>query len=265
MTDLLDEAPLGTVIRSDWDIPYYKAVLRVEQEAQRAICGAPKKDGKPCKGKPQKKYGYYCRLHRYSGELQLTPQESALATAAKSRPPVLLNDEIRNGLANCNICPIKRQCSEFTPGHFCMIEERIIHQFIETVKEDYQVEDLDMFAVIQAGLSFINTWRIRMAQSRMDPVDAEQTRLAWSAPREMKEYTRTMKELGLTRKERIDQEKERLGLQRLPSTASLAEMMSQIQLPEGGEVTITQATQATVRKKQEDEIIDVEAADEEGS
>ena len=89
----------------------------------------------------------------------------------------------------------------------------------------------------------------------MDPVDAESTKVSWYGPRESKEFVRLMKELGLTRKERLEQEKERMGVQGLPSSTSLSEMMSQAQLAEGDQVTVTQAQQVTLKKKPDEEFI----------
>ena len=64
-----------------------------------------------------------------------------------------------------------------------------------------------------------------------------------------------MKELGLTRKERIEQQKERLGIQGMPDSASLSEIMSAPALKPGDSVTVTQAKQITMKKGENDEVI----------
>ena len=255
---VLKQTPLGTVIRDEWPDAYYKTVVHVEQTARRAVCGAPKKDGKPCKGQPTKKHGYYCRLHRYTGKLQLTSQEVKYPSkVTKGRYPVLFDEEIRLGLAHCNLCPVRNKCNEMIPGHYCVIEERIVHQFLNTAKEDYEVDPLDEFSLIAAALSYINVVRIRIAQSRMAPREAEETRLSWSGPREQKEFVRLMKELGLTRKERLEQEAKRAAIGKpglIPGGASLAQVMSQVQ--EAQQIEISQTV--TIKKKEDDHVIDVE-------
>lgn len=264
MTDeFLEESPLGTVVRPEWTNDYYREVIEVEQDARRAICGAPKKDGKPCKGRPKKDHYHYCRLHRITGDLQPTAQEvsdparagAKALTEVKARPPILINDEIRLGLTSCGVCPVRTQCSVYVPGDHCRIEERIFHRFLDTVKGDYEIQDIDMFMVMGAGWRFIGMFRAQLGVSRMDPVDAESTKVSWYGPRESKEFVRLMKELGLTRKERMDQERERLGVRGLPSSATLSEMMSQAQLAEGETVTVTQARRVTLKKKPDDEFL----------
>ena len=259
MTDeYLEETPLGTVTRPEWGNDYYREVIGVEQKTHRAICGAPtKKDGKPCKGRPQRKFHHYCRIHRFTGESQPTAQEvsdpaRALAKT-RARPPVLVNDEIRLGMTACSVCPVRNQCEAYVPGDHCRIEERVFHRFLNTVKADYEVQDIDMFMIMAAGWRFIGMFRAQLGVSRMDSVDAESTKVSWYGPRESKEFVRLMKELGLTRKERIEQEKERLGVSGLPSSATLSEMMSSAQLTEGDQVTVTQAQQVTLKKKPEDD------------
>lgn len=264
MTDeFLEETPFGTVTRPEWSNDYYREVIEVEQETRRSICGAPKKNGEPCKGRPARKFHHYCRIHRFTGESQPTAQEvsdpakagSKALTQMKARPPILINDEIRLGLTDCGVCPVRNQCGIYTPGDHCRIEERIFHRFLDTVKKDYEVQDIDMFMVMAAGWRFIGMFRAQLGVSRMDPVDAESTKVSWYGPRESKEFVRLMKELGLTRKERIEQEKDRLGVQGLPSTSTLSEMMSQAQLVEGDQVTVTQAQQVTLKKKPDEEFL----------
>lgn len=260
MTDeeLLEETPLGTVVRDHWVDVYYKEVLTTEQDIRRAICGAAKKDGSPCKGKPAEKYGYYCRIHRHTGAPQPTSQEiadPANVIAKRERTPLLLNDEIRMGLTTCSICTVRNQCSMYVPGDFCKIEERIFHRFLDTVKTDYDVAPIDAFMLLNAGWRFINLWRAQLAVSRMDPVDAEKTKMTWTGPRESKEFIRVMKELGLTRKERIEQQKERLGIQNMPAGATLAQVMSSPALAPGDSMTITEAKRITVKKKDDETVL----------
>ncbi len=264
MTEADDKKPmlrttaLGTAIRQEWTNGYYKLVVGAEQEMRRGICGAPKKDETPCKGQPQKKHGYYCRLHRYTGKLQLTSQEAKHPVkVTKQPPPVLFNDEIRNGLARCNICPVRNRCEMNLPGHFCRIEERIVHQFLNTAKEDYEVDPLDEFSLVAAALSYINIIRARINQAGMTPRDAEQDRLSWYAPRDQKEFIRLMKELGLTRKERLEQEAKRAAIGRpglMAGGASLAQVMSELQQAKQIEISQT----VTIKKKDNDHVIDVE-------
>lgn len=259
--DLLEDTDLGTVIRAEWEKEYLEQVIDVEKDLRRAICGAPKKDGSPCKGRPKKEYHYYCRLHRETGELQLTPKEvknPMLLQAKLPIPPVLKIDEIRNGLLKCNVCPVRKDCSEFLKGNYCTIEERILIRFINTAKEDYDLQFIDEYMLIAAGFRFINSWRAQMATSRMDPVEAESSHLNWWAPREMKEFVRLMKELGLTRKERLEQERDQLMPSSIKGTGSLAEMMTQLALEDGESVTVTKAVQTEVKKNKKPEVIDTD-------
>jgi len=264
--DLLEDTPLGTIIRSDWDNEYLKEVYEIEKGLRRAICGARKKDGSPCKGKPKKEYHYYCRLHRETGELQLTPAEvqnpivsqANLPATQRVTPPVLKVDEIRHGLLKCNICPVRKDCEEYLQGHYCRIEERIMNNFIETVNRDYELEYVDQHMLISAGFRFINGWRAQIAASRMNPIEAEASHLNWWAPREMKEFVRLMKELGLTRKERLEQQRDELMPAGAKSSGSLAEMMTQLALEEGDEVSVTRAVQTKVTKKNKPDVIDAE-------
>jgi len=231
-------------------------VAREEQRARKAICGAPKKDGNPCRSHPTQKYGYYCRLHKYTGDLQATPQESIHPAKVTPRPPVLLNDEIRHGLARCNICPVRNKCFDNLPGHFCRVEERIVHQFMDTARQDYEISPLDEFQLVAAALSYVVIIRARLNQAMMSSADAEATKMSWLAPREQKEFIRLMKELGLTRKERLDQETRRAQAGRpaiIADGLTLGQVMSQLQ--ESSDITLTQ--QLTVKKK-DPNVIDVE-------
>ena len=90
----------------------------------------------------------------------------------------------------------------------------------------------------------------------MSSQDAESSKMSWLAPREQKEFIRLMKELGLTRKERLDQETRRVQAGKpaiLGDGHSLARVMSE--LGKADQVTLTQ--QVTVKKK-DPSIIDVE-------
>lgn len=260
--EYLDETPLGTIIRPEWDDTYLKQVFEAEQTARRAICGVPRKDNKPCRGKPNKDFGFYCRMHRHTGKPQPTAQEIAdpvLTDArlpAKRKPaPLLLNDEIRMGLTQCNVCPTRNHCALYVIGDHCRIEERIFHRFIDTIKADYSIDEVDMFMIMSAGWRFIGMFRAQLATSRMNPIDAEASKLTWYGPRESKEFIRIMKELGLTRKERLEQDKDRLGVSGLSDSASLSEIMSAPALKVGDTVTVTQAKQVTVKKGEEDECV----------
>lgn len=257
-TPMVRQTPLGTVIRSEWNEDYYKRVVKFEQGARRAICGAPKKDGDPCKGRPEEQHHYYCRLHRVTGDMQLSAAEKGIVPQPIPRVPILLNSEVRNMLANCNICAIRNKCDEFIPGHYCVIEERAYHNFVNTAKQDYDVSDLDMYSLIPAAMSFLNIVRVRLAQSRMTPQDAEASRVSWMAPRESKEFIRLMKELGLTRKERLDQQRHRTGTASLPQQTTLAEIMSGLPKGSAEGVTLTQSITVKPKKDEKDEdIIDV--------
>lgn len=255
---MLRETPLGTIIRTEWSDGYYKLVVRAEQEMRRGICGAPKKDESPCRGRPTENHGYYCRLHRYTGNLQLTSQEVKHPAKLETvRPPVLLNTEIRHGLARCNICPVRNKCDSNLPGHYCTIEERLVHQFLNTARADYEVSPLDEFSLVVAALAYVNIIRARFNQAGMTAVDAEASKLSWHAPRDQKEFIRIMKELGLTRKERMEQETKRSsigGPSMLPAGASLAQVMSQLQSVQQIEVT----QKVTIKKTDDENIIDVE-------
>ncbi len=260
--EYLDETALGTIIRPEWDDTYLKQVFEAEQTARRAICGVPRKDHKPCRGKPNEDYGFYCRMHRHTGKPQPTAQEvsdpilaNARTPAKKQTAPLLLNDEIRLGLTQCNVCPTRNHCGLFVPGDHCRIEERIFHRFIDTIKADYSIEPIDMFLIMPAGWRFIGMFRAQLATSRMDPIDAEASKLTWYGPRESKEFIRIMKELGLTRKERLEQEKDRLGIGGITDSTSLSEIMSAPALKPGDSVIVTQARQVTVKKGEEEDFV----------
>ena len=183
----LYECPLGTVIRTEWDDEYKELVEQTERKAKRAVCGSPKKDGDPCLGHPDEKYGYFCNKHKHTGELQLmSAQTNKPVTGGKIYPPLLVNDEIRNALAQCTHCHLKRRCAEYLPEHYCQIEERIVLRFVDDAKSNYDVTSLDEYSIIMAALTFAAMFRARLAQSNMTPQEAEQSKLSWQAPREAK-------------------------------------------------------------------------------
>ena len=253
----LKETPLGTVIRPEWTDAYYKLVAKAEMDNKKAICGAPRKDGEPCRGHPNEKYGWFCRLHKYSGELQLTSQEAKHPAKVTPRVPILLNDEIRNGLARCNICPVRNRCELNLVGHYCRLEERIVNQFMDTAKQDYEISPLDEFQLIAAALSYIVIIRARLNQSMMSSLDAEAAKLSWLAPREQKEFIRLMKELGLTRKERMDQETRRAAVGK-PAVLADGSTLGQLMMYMGKQQELIVTQQVTVKEK-DPNVIDVEA------
>jgi hypothetical protein len=88
--------------------------------------------------------------------------------------------------------------------------------------------------------------------SRVTVLEAEDTRLDWMAVRNSKEFRDSMKSLGLSRKERFDQRKERVGLGNVSSGVSLSQIMSMVseQLPEGVKIKLRQEFE--IKKKEID-------------
>lgn len=256
MTTVLKQTALGTAIREPWNEWYYQRVIDVESETGRSICAAPKKDGDPCRGRPEEQHGHYCRLHKMSGELQLTAGNVKHPIKHVDSIPILQEDHIRLALQACDVCPVRRTCGKFMVGHYCRIEEQLVNRFMLMVETNYEIDEIDRFSVMQAALGYAAMFRGRVAQGKISPQEAEASRLSWMAPRESKEFVRVMKELGLTRKERIEQQKQRMGVAALPSNTTLAQIMSGMGTKE---VKVTQSV--TVKKEEDidsDSVIDVE-------
>lgn len=249
--EMLKDTPIGTVIRKEWKKGYLKLVKELEMECRRPVCGAKKKNGRPCKGRPTEEFGYYCALHRHNGEYNHGVLKSPVRLRSelmRKEPPLLLRSEVHAMLTRCENCPIRNRCSEFVVGHYCRVEERLFERFMVTAKSDYELDALDEYSLVQAGFAFVNSFRGQMAMSQMTPQEAEETRVGWIQPRHSKDFRDTMKSLGLSRKERLDRESDKLGVSKLPGSTSLAQIMSEIDL---SEVTLH------LKRKSEKEFIDV--------
>lgn len=248
--EVLHKTPMGTLIRKNWQKPYYEKILRVERVTRHAICGSPKKNYEPCRQRPQEQYGFGCRLHKYNldDEYSSNPDfvsgsDSNNSTNGLYNPSgvsvenyerekglfkhIMPQQYFRKNFSRCNVCNVKAECAQNLVDSHCRIEEDMFYQFLESIRHDYDIQDftqVDMFMIYNAAFRWLNGIVLQINQNLYSPTNDDVIRIQIAAVRESKEFRETMQKLGLTRDAR--QKMRRKDFQIGISTAQAVSKMS---------------------------------------
>lgn len=246
--------PVGTLVRDNWTKKYYNEVLRIEKIANHKVCGAPKKNLKPCKAYPKENYNYYCQIHK----TDITTTGSTISNDLPSNNPNNIQDAVshhnvslknyedekgifkhqmpldylRRNFAKCNNCPVRADCAQNMPDFHCTIEEDIFNNFLDSTRQDYDIQDftkVDMFTIYQAAFSFINRIRFQIVKQLYSPTEDNALRIEIAGVRASKEFRENMKSLGLTRdsRQKLRRKDFQIGISAVKATAS-ASLASQM-------------------------------------
>ncbi|MHA2274213.1 MAG: hypothetical protein ACXAC2_00500 [Candidatus Kariarchaeaceae archaeon] len=242
---LPDKTAMGTRVRESWTKEYYNYVLRIEKNERRPICGAPTKNNYPCRKPPQEHYSDYCGIHRprkskgNPREDQAGNSPPAVSTnIVKTEEPILEHvhsrDEIVMTFHQCNNCYIRDTCPKGEVDNHCRIQEDGFYTFIDTVRQDYEIQQIDMFMIYKVAIAYVKGMYADIIQKEYLPASDEYHDQHMTAVRLSKEYREGLKALGLTRHQRNTyyQKDMKLGVEavKAQSQASLAETMARAAL-----------------------------------
>jgi len=236
---------IGTVIRTIWSKEYYQLVLRAEKQVHKPICGAPTKKKYPCRNFPQEEYGWYCGIHK--GLKNINPNDSPAVTlpsayssgsTSNSNTTVIHIHslaELRLQFHQCDGCYIRDRCPSFEAESHCRIEEDHFHGFIDTLRDNYQISQIDMYTASKAALMYGKSVYAEMMEVQWQVGSKEAYDMQKSSIRMSKEFRDCVKALGLTRdqRNRTYQKDMKLGLEGVKvqqTQASLAERMARTQM-----------------------------------
>jgi hypothetical protein len=184
---------------------------------------------------------------------------------------ILAKQELRTMFFRCDTCIDRNICRVCIPSGYCQIEEQIFFEFYQEASGHYGLEPIDRFALYNAAMSMLRGMRANRVLAKISVGSGEDSRLTWLAVRESKEFRDGLKELGISRKERVDQLREKEGLGAIKgSNMTLAEILSEVReyIPEDVEVKVEQrfeikkrrtaARAKALRREYEDEYEEVE-------
>lgn len=245
MSDVIEALPdktaMGTRVRNHWTKEYYNDILRIEKNERKPICGAPTKNNYPCRKTPKSKYQDYCGIHRSRSKKGLAKD----ALAGNDPPGVSTNiiktnesiishahsrEEILMTFHQCKNCYIRDTCPKGEIDKHCRIQEDGFYTFIDTVRQDYEIQQLDMYMIYKTAIAYVKGMYADIIQKEYLPASDEYHEQHMSAIRLSKEYRENLKGLGLTRHQRnvYYQKDMKIGVEavKAQSQVSLAETMA---------------------------------------
>lgn len=209
LTPLEERTPMGTLIRKEWNPGFYREVLRVEKTSHRAICAAEKKDFNPCRSKPFDKYGGHCPQHRVSpltGEPVDTPPTNTTGlqvTDVHTDLKIISRKQLYMNFPRCNNCPLRGGCELNTPDYHCKVMEDNFFTFIDSIRYDYDLTNLDLTTLYNGALRWAKAMYLSAIENNWSPTEDESIVAQVASVRQSKEFRSCMKDLGLTRAERM--------------------------------------------------------------
>lgn len=243
MTNPYEKTTIGTAIRKEWSKDYYQRVLSLEKKLRRPVCAAKTKENFPCSRPPKEETGFYCGIHRSYvpidentniSELEqgnnptnvdtgLTKNESFITHLHKKK-------QILQQFHRCALCPLRTECDMFEDESHCKIEEDTFYTFIDTIRQDYQIQQFDMYMIYRAAIAYAKSMYSDMLAVDYLPSSDQAFDFQMSSIRLTKEFRESVKALGLTRHQRNQyyQRDMKLGVDMVKSQAthSLAEQMA---------------------------------------
>ncbi len=246
-----ERTTIGTVIRKEWSKDYYQRVLSLEKKMRRPICGALTKSNFPCKNSPKKIAGYFCKIHKSSDtktdltDLTQGNNPSAVSTGVTNTlevQQVHKHSDILKKFHKCYLCYLRTECDSFRatpensdePNPHCQIEEDIFYTFIDTVRQDYQLSQIDIYMVNTAAIMYAKAFYMQMIQGDYHALSDESQDVMMATIRLTKEFRESVKALGLTRHQRNQayQRDMKIGVDAVQAQqqANLSQLMSEAAL-----------------------------------
>lgn len=199
---------MGTRNRKSFDPGYYREVLRIEKTLRRAICAAEKPDFTPCKKEPNAKYGDYCFIHKglaMPEEIRVTDASSQTHGLTKNKKDlkIMTRNDLLMQFPRCNNCPLRADaCELFTPDKHCLVQENFFYKFVDLIRFDHDIYDMDLFTLYDAALNWSSSKYYLSVKNQWSPTSDEAILMQIASVRESKEFRSCMKALGLTREQR---------------------------------------------------------------